>query len=58
MSGGREFQRLGADQLRALDPMVVRLTDGTKSWMVGEDQRVQEGVWLWISSVRYDGARL
>ena len=34
MSGGREFQRLGADLLKALDPMVVRLADGAKSWMV------------------------
>ena len=58
MSGGREFQRLGADQLKALDPMVVRLADGAKSWIVEQDERVQEGVWIWISSARYDGARL
>ena len=58
MSGGREFQRLGADRLKALDPMVVRLADGAKSWIVEQDERVQEGVWIWISSARYDGARL
>ena len=57
MSGGREFQRLEADQLEVLDPVVVRLADGLKSWMVEEDGRVQEGVWIWISSERYDGTR-
>ena len=57
MSGGREFQRLEADQLEVLDPVVVRLADGLKSWMVEEDRRVQEGVWIWISSERYDGTR-
>ena len=46
MSGVREFQSLGADRLKALDPMVVRLADGVKSWMVEEDRRVQEGVWM------------
>ena len=44
LSGGREFQRLGADRLKALDPVVVRLADGVKSWMVEEDRRVREGV--------------
>ena len=39
-----EFQRLGEDRLKALDPMVVRLADGAKSWMVEEDWRVWEGV--------------
>ena len=58
MSGGREFQRLEADLLRAHDYMMVRLADGAKSWMVEEDRRVREGVWIWISSARYDGARL
>ena len=58
MSGGREFQRLGAERLKALNPMVVRLADGVKSWMVEEDRRVREGVWVWISSARYDGTRL
>ena len=58
MSGGREFQRLEADLLRAHDYMMVRLADGAKSWMVEEDRRVREGVWMWISSARYGGARL
>ena len=44
MSGGREFQRLEADQPKARDPIVVRLADGAKSWMVEEDQRVRESV--------------
>ena len=52
MSGGREFQRLEADLLRAHDYMMVRLADGAKSWMVEEDR------WMWISSARYGGARL
>ena len=46
-SGVREFQRLGADLLKARDPMVVRLADGAKSWMVEEDQRARDGVWIW-----------
>ena len=58
MSSGREFQRLGADRMKALDPMVVRLADGVKSWMVEEDRRVREGVWIWVSSARYDGSKL
>ena len=36
MSGGREFHRRGADRLKALDPMVVKLAE--------EDRRVREGV--------------
>ena len=55
VSGGREFQRLGADRLKALDPMVVRLADGAKSWMIEEDWRVQEGVWIWISDMMVPG---
>ena len=44
MSGGRELHRWGADQLKALDPMVVKLADGAKSWLAQEDQRVREGM--------------
>ena len=46
MSGGREFQRLGwgADWLKGLDPLVVKLADGAESWLVEEDRRVREGV--------------
>ena len=50
VTGGREFQRMGADLLKALKPLVVRLADGTKSWMAEGDRRVQKGVWIWISS--------
>lgn len=46
MFGGREFQRRGADQPKVLDPIVVKLTDGAKSWMTQEDQRVWESVWM------------
>ena len=38
LSGRREFQRLGADRLKALEPLVVRLADGAKSCMVEVDQ--------------------
>ena len=44
MSGGREFQRQGADLLKALDPMVVKLADGAEIWLAEEDWRVREGV--------------
>ena len=37
----------------SFDPMVVRLADVAKSWMVEEDRRVWEGVWIWVSSARY-----
>ena len=46
MSGGREFQRLGADLLKARHPMVVRLADGADSWVVEEEWRVQEDMWI------------
>ena len=44
MSGGREFHRRGADRLKALDPMVVKMEDGAESWLVEEDWSVREGV--------------
>ena len=44
MSGGRDFQRWGADRLNTLDPMVVKLADGAESWLAEEDRRVREGV--------------
>ena len=40
MSGGREFHRRGADRLKALDPMVVKLADGAKSWLAEEDREI------------------
>ena len=42
MSSGREFQRLEVDWQKALDPMVVRLADGVKSWRIGGCWRVCE----------------
>ena len=59
MSGGREFQRRGAERLKALDPMVVRrgaerlkaldpmvvkLKGGAVRWREAEDLRVRMGV--------------
>ena len=44
MSCGREFQRWGAEWLKALDPMVVRRAEGTVSWKAEEDRRAREGV--------------
>ena len=44
MPGGREFQRRGADRLKALDPMVVKLADGADSWLAEEGRRFREGV--------------
>ena len=58
MSTGREFWRLGADLLKVHDPMVVRLAYGAKNWILEEDLRVREGMFLWICSGRYDCARL
>ena len=39
ISGGREFHGRGADQLKALDPMVVKLADGAETWLAEEDRR-------------------
>lgn len=44
MSGGREFQRRGAVQLKALEPMVDRQADGTVREMDEANLRVQLGV--------------
>ena len=44
MSGGREFHRRGADQLKDLEPIVVKLAHGAESWLAAEDRRVREGV--------------
>ena len=44
LSGGREFQRWGADLLKALNLMVVKLADRAESWMaarVWKDMMVQ-----------------
>ena len=34
----------GADRLKALGPMVVKLADGAESLLAEEDRRVREGV--------------
>ena len=39
---GREFQREGAERLKALLPIVVRRTRGTVRRMLEEDLRVRE----------------
>lgn len=44
MPCGREFQRRGAEQLNALDPLLVKRADGVVSWTAGEYLRVQVGL--------------
>lgn len=44
MSWERELQARGAEQLKALEPIVVKPTNGDVSWSAEEDLRVQEGV--------------
>ncbi len=58
MSGGREFQRRGAERLKALDPMVDRRAEGTVRLMEEADLSAREGVLMWRRSERYGGARL
>lgn len=50
--------RWGAEQLKALDPMVVRRAGGTVWLIEEEDLRDLLGVWMWRRSVRYRGVRL
>ena len=42
MSGGTEFQRLGAGRLKALHPMVVKLAHRAKSRLAEGDRRVNK----------------
>jgi len=58
MSGGREFQRRGAEQLKALDPMVDRRAEGTVRLMEEADLRDRVGMLIWRRWDRYGGARL
>ena len=44
MSGGREFQSLGAEQLKALAPMVVRREMGRERRPAEEERRERDGV--------------
>ena len=52
MSGGREFQSLGAERLKALLPMVVSRAEGTVRWMEEEDRRERVEVAVWRRSDR------
>ena len=51
-SGGRLFQRRGAERLNALLPMVARRAGGTARWIEKEDLRVRKGVATWRRSDR------
>ena len=44
MSGGREFQRRGAERLNTLEPMVARRAGGTVKVMEEEDLRDRVGM--------------
>ena len=44
ISGGREFQRWGAERLKALEPMVDRRAGGTFRVMEEADLRDREGI--------------
>ena len=54
MSGGREFQRRGAERLKALDPLVDRHAGGTVRLMEEADPQLL----IRRRAERYGGARL
>lgn len=56
-SGGREFQSRGAEQLKALLPMVTRRGEGTESEREEEDLRQRDGAVMLTRSERYGGER-
>ena len=58
MSGGREFQRRGAERLKALDPMEDKRNEGTVRLMEEADLRDRVGVLMRRRSDRYGGERL
>ena len=58
ISGGREFQRRGAERLKALDPMVDRRAGGIFRVMEEADLRDRVGILTCMRSDRYGGARL
>ena len=58
MSGGREFQRCGAERLKALAPIVARFAGKTSSLMEAADLRDGLEVLMRMRSDRYGGARL
>ena len=47
MCGGREFHSLGAEQLKARAPMVLRRGVGMASSPTEVERRVQEGLYSW-----------
>ncbi|KAI9546937.1 hypothetical protein NQZ68_021604 [Dissostichus eleginoides] len=52
MSSGREFKKRGAEQLKALDPMVFQWKGGAGSWREAEELRVMVGVLMCRRSER------
>ena len=58
MSGGSEFQSLGAERLKARDPMVERRAGGMMRLREVADLRDRVGVLICMRSDRYEGARL
>ena len=52
MSGGREFQRRGAERLKALSPMVDSRAGGTVRLMEEADLRDRVGMLIWMRSDR------
>ena len=57
-SWGSAFQRCGAERLKERSPIVARLAEGVKRREAEQVLSVREGVYVWSSSVRYEGARL
>ena len=53
-----EFQRRGAERLKALDPMVVKRNGGAVRLREAEDLSVRMGVLMCRRSERYRGVRL
>ena len=52
MVGGREFQRRGAERLKALAPMVDRRAGGTVRLVEEADLRHRVGTLIWMRSDR------
>jgi len=50
MWDGREFHSLGAEQQKALLPIVLRRTEGTERWVEEEERRVPDRVTLYFDS--------
>lgn len=56
-SGGKEFQSRGAEQLKALPPIVIRRAEGTEREREDEDLRHRDGRFICTKSERYGGER-